>query len=583
MEGKKFTKLENALKGLKKPELSLHQKSQIRENLLHSIKHSTAAESYPSLEKIKELVKAVAAKTQPSVYFKTKVKESLLSVIEKTKIQSPFLSSFARNWQKVLAGSLVVLISMTTFATIYISDIPVTKAAPQTTLIEYIGNVDVIREDIYIEVSDDMVLMEGDIIITGRKSTAIIRYFDDSLSRLSSESELKLIKLYQDDEKKSQTEVEVELNKGRVWNQVVNLSGKNSKFQVEVKQVSAQVNKKASFDIKVNDKEEPEVTVFENKVKVELPNEPKTTKHYILEGYTIAAAEVVPEIEKITFNSVEDEVWIEGNKEKDREYKKEIDKEKTEDAKEQAGLTPENPLYGAKKLNESTKLLLAGEEDKTKLKIDIAIKRLNEAAVYFEEGRQGDAEDLLSEFNSIFSEISDEIVDSEQLQEYLENAIAEEEKDLSTVLPDSPKYEVKEALREAKKNTAQTDQEVKEVILEGTEEKLIEVKELIKEEKDDYAQETLEEVIEEVIDVAHDDVASEDDAVIEEHVENLSTVKVLEEILEEEDVTEELIDLVETTKIVLEEDIEVSFDSWEIVEEELHPVVSDIAVILPLD
>lgn len=538
MEGKDFKQLEHVIKGLEKPQLSVNKKLQMRDNLLHSIKSNSATNDYPSLLKLQEFIKAVSAKTIPSAYFKTKVKESVLCIIEKTRFQNSFLLSFARNWQKILATSMVFLISMTTFATIYIADIPITKAAPRTILLEYVGNVDVYRDDIEIEVSEGMVLMQGDIIATGKKSTAVIRYIDDSLSRLSPESELRLRKLYKDEAKKSVTEIELELNKGRVWNQVVNLSGKNSKFKVEAKDVKAETSQKASFDIKVNERQEPEVSVFENKIQVELPDDKILTKQYILEGYAIAPNNKKPEVEKIQFNSVEDEVWIEVNKEKDREYKKEIDKEKSENAKEKAGVTPESPLYPAKKINESTKLLLAGDADKTKVKIDIAVKRLNEAIVLIEGEKEAEA--LLNEFNGIFDEISDEVESSEELQEYLEDIIAEEEKSLSTVLPDSPKYEAKEALREAKKRIASTKEEIKEVVLDGTEEKLIEVKELIKEDKSDYVQEALQNINEDLSDVAAGDAESSEEVVTEEDID-------LEDII--------------------------------IVTDNLHPVVSDTAVI----
>lgn len=592
MEGKEFTKLENAIKGLKKPELSVSKKSQMRENLLHSINNNIAAENYPSLTKFQKVVQKVSSKVQPTEVFKAKIRESVLTAIEKAKFQNSFLSSFARNWQKVLATSMIFLISMTTFAAVYIADIPVTKAAPRTTLLEFTGNVDIYRDDLEIEVYEGMVLQQGDIVITGKKSTAVIRFIDDSLSRLSPESELRLRRIYKDQEKKSITEVEVELNKGRVWNQVVNLSGKKSKFKVEAKNIKAETNQKASFDIKVNAKHEPEVAVFENKVQVELPDDQIVKKQYLLEGYVIAGASKKPEVEKIQFNSIEDEVWIEVNKVKDREYKKEIDKEKTEDAKDKAGFTPENPLYSAKKLNESTKLLLANDADKTKVKIDIAVKRLNEAVVLIEQGKSPD--DLLNEFDGIFNEISGELKNSSELQEYLEDIIAEEEKSLSTVLPDSPKYKVKEALRVAKKKTATTDEKAKEVMLDGTEEKLIEIKELIKEDKTDYVQEALKDINEE-LNVVKNEEANDEEDVTEEQVETISSVKVLEDVIEEEGTDDENINnFVENTKEVFDEEDQISVDNLSIEEpiqiqlqvvnqDTLHPAVSDVAIIISID
>lgn len=597
MEIDNLEKLGKAIKGLNKPEILDVKKARIKENILNSIEKGHKTQLYPSLQKLKLLISKIAGTTKPNSVFRAKLKETVYAF---TKQRAP---SLAWQWQKVFASVLVAVITLS-IATVYVSDIPVTKAATQTTLVELTGHVDIVRDGFVIEAEENMLLKQGDVIVTGPKSTAIIRYIDDSVSRLSSRSELKIIKLFQDQKNASKTEVEIELTQGRVWNQVVNIVGDESSFIVEANEMTANASEKASFDISADESFDTKVSVFENKVKVSLVDEKHETVQLVLEGYALETDHKQPQIEKITINSGDDTDWVASNIEKDKAYKKEVEKEDIEASKAEAGLTPENPFYTAKIINESTKLLLTIDaEDNAKLKIDIAITRLNEATVYINSDKSRDADFLLKEFNTLIQEVSDAIRSSDEVKQYFENALAEEVKDLTVILPDSPLYKVKEAVREVKIITATNDQEKKGVLLEEAEDKLIEAKELIKDEKQDIAEITLIEVREEVIDITCDDVDSEEEKVIEEHVEVLSAAKILIEVVEEEESNDEIVKLAEVTYDLLENDIEDAFMDPEIyvtqevlelandviddeveeyVQEKLNPIVSDSAVILDL-
>jgi len=571
MEIHKLEKLGDKIKELKKPHFSDIKRAKMKQTVLSSIKHGKSAGLYPSLQKLKDLISSVASKTKPNSIFKARLGETLYAFTKSKK------SSFAWQWQKVFASALVVVITFMA-ATVYVSDIPVIKAARQTTLTSVSGSVEIVRNGEIMQAEANMYLQQGDILVTGANGTAVIRYIDDSVSRLSPKSELIINKLYQDQNNKSKTEVEIELTQGRVWNQVVNIVGKDSTFTVESQDVTAETSEKASFDISVN-----KVAVFENKVEVSL----KDKTQLVVEGYALDADYKVTQVERISLNSKEDAEWVSENIELDKEYKYEMEEEDKEDSKSEAGLTPESPFYSAKKINESTKLLLTiNADDNAKLKIDIAIKRLNEATVYINEDKSREAGLLLKEFSQLVTEVSESIRGSEDVKHYFENALAEEAKDLSVVLPDEPLYKVKEAVRDAKKKVLPDDQEKRGVVLEEAEEKLIEAKELIKEEKPEIAQETLIEVQEDVIDAAYDDIDSEDEDVIEEHVEALSTAKVLIEVVEEQaSDDDEIAKLVEVTHTVLEDDIE---DSTDVEMHSANPilseeeVISDAAVILDL-
>jgi len=198
-----------------------------------------------------------------------------------------------------------------------------------------------------------MQLEEGDIIVTGESGLAVIRYVDDSVSRLSPLTELRMQRLYQDEDVQSKTEIKVELTKGRIWNQVVNLVDDQSSFEVNVKDVKARTSEKASFDIVHDDK--VEVAVFSNKVEVSVPEKKQENMRVVVEGYSVEVENHKSTEDKILLETKEDELWVEVNKAEDKHYKQTVDKEKEEEGKVDAGVLPSDPLYSAKKLNESTK------------------------------------------------------------------------------------------------------------------------------------------------------------------------------------------------------------------------------------
>jgi hypothetical protein len=562
-----FEQLENALRRLKKPIPSENLKAAMKQSMLSQIQNAqndplvNQGDSYlyPSLNKLRNYIRKLARSVEPSPVFRSKIKEGVLAFAEKTSLGSNFVWGFARNWQKVLSGFLIAVISLASF-TIYIADIPVTKAAKSTSFQEVFGDVEVLREGEVIDAYSTMALKQGDIVVTGDNGIAVIRYIDDSINRLSPESELRIRKLYQDEDKETKTEIVVELDYGRVWSQVVNLVGDESSFNVVSDDVTTTASKSATFDIQNNKRQaNVEVSVFKNKVEVVLPDNKQDKTQLILEGYVLAVGKTSPKVEKIALNTEEDELWVQINKAKDKEYKKEVEKEKIEETKKEAGLLPKDLLYTAKKINESTKLLVTlNENDKYKLKVDIAMKRLAEASVLLSEGQGEDANGLIEEFSSLIEEISSEVGNSDELRDYIQDLIEKKEKDLSIVLPDMPRYPAKQALRDAKMKLAIETGETKEVTLEEVTEKINEAKDLIEEDKEDIAVKTLIEVKEEVIGIYRTDdqePESEED-VIDAQVETLTTAKVLKEVIKEEDVSAEIRKLVIVSHELLKQDLE---------------------------
>lgn len=553
-------KLESAIKGLKKPHISANAAEGMKKNILSQIYESRRVTENKnetpfisaSLCALKNAIRKLALKVFPSAGSRARMKGHILSVIDKKSPKWTF--NFGGVLQKVTAVLVIAVVAVTSF-TVYVSDIPITKAARQTYFQEVNGIVEVVREDELKKAHEGMLLKQGDIIITGANGIAVIRYMDDSVTRLSPLTELKINRLYQDVENRAKTSVEIELSYGRVWSQVVNLVDKESSFTLLADKVTTSSSKKTSFDVENDtENENVKVKVYNNTVEVSVKDNDKEKKQYLNEGYELALDEKEPRYKKIVINKdqKDDESWIKINKAKDKEYKDEVEKEKTEERKKEAGILPKDPLYTAKKLNETTKLFVTGDKnEKIKLKIDMASKRLLEAGALFDSGENDNANEVLSEFNSIVNEIKDPVLNNEELKNYAKGVFAEKSKELAVVTPDSALYPVKESLRESKKQLTITKFEKKEAALETASEKIQEAKELIDENRTDAAKEALIKANIDMGQAASDDV---DDSVIDAHVDTLSSIKILKEKLSgDAETPQDLQRLIQSTEYTLEE------------------------------
>ncbi|MBD3156278.1 hypothetical protein GF369_00460 [Candidatus Peregrinibacteria bacterium] len=568
---KELQQLKRALQRMEKPTLDIKTRHRMRVCLMKRMEETgVKSTTTSSLENVSQIVKRYAS-VRPSATVKAKMKEVVMKAIAQRPIRLSSFSGIARQWQKVLATLLITVLSFTSL-TVYFSDIPVIRAAQKTTFQHLYGDVDVLREGESIEAYRYMTLQEDDIIVTGENGLAIIRYFDDSVSRLSPRTELKIHRLYQDNIGLAKTEVEVELTRGRMWNQVVNLVDDQGSFEVITDTVKARTSEKASFDIVRDDvQEKVAVAVFENKVEVRVPEKRKEHKKVVVEGYAYEVDHNRVNEEKIALHDEEEQLWVTVNQTEDKNYKKQVEEEKDLATKEEAGVLPSDPFYSAKKLNETTKLLVTTDTvERDKIRVDIAVKRLTEAGALLSDGNEEDAHKVLEEFSKRIEEVQEAVQKSPELQEYVYTSFASKAKDYSTTLPDSPRYKAKEALREAKLSLALSDEEKSEVTLKNANERVLEARELFGEQKQDHAQETLLQATQDIVKVAQED----DNKSVrgdEQKEETLSTVRVLKGAVEEDEtVTREVKHIIDVAEEALEE-----------VEDPI--IESDSAVVISID
>jgi len=593
-----FEKLKIALYNMSKPSCDASSKERIKKAVFSGIKNNLIAEE-SALRKIHAAIKNLAQKVVPSAETAARIKERVLTFVEKHSTGPSLFWKITWNVEKVFAG-LILFTMVSGITLMYIVDIPVTKAAKRTLVQEVAGDVKILRGDQILKATSGMSLNEGDSIVTGDGSVAEIRYFDDSITRISPSSQIKIQKLFKDSKSSTKTQIDLDLINGRVWSQVVNLVDSDASFNVNTPELQTTAQGKASFDIKnIENSKRTEVSVFKNKVKVSLPKSTEDKSKMILEGYSLEVNNEQPEIEKLVIKPEisEEETWVKGNIEKDKEYVAQVTAEVKESGRQEAGVMPDNPLYTAKKLNEGTKLLVTGDEnEKIKLQIDNAKTRLLEANAYFADGKKEEGQKLLDEFDAVVSEISETIKSSEDLKAYAQSQFAEESKKLAVILPDSDLYPAKEALRDAKMLLAINAEEQKAVAFEHASEKILEAKDLVNENKNDIAVATLENIKD---DVKTGIGASEDAA------DTLATAKVLTDTVQDSIAGDNINDTRKLNKIVTETEaaLNTEFMQAAVTEEIETPIVdnimptpsttqievisnpgdSDIAVIIPVE
>ncbi len=217
--------------------------------------------------------------------------------------------------------------------------------------------------------------------------------------------------------------------------------------------MSAVVLTTASFDMTNIKQNETKVAVFDEVVEVHLYGEIEDTKELVGSGYVAAVSEKDSEIQMIAFSESkegDDQVWANLNTLKDLEYIDDVEKELEEKVAIEAGVLPGDSLYGAKKLNESAKLTVAGNEtNNAKIKVDIAEKRLNEAGALLASGETEVAGEILDEFEQIIIEIDKVAQDIPEVNNYVNEMMGEALKDVAVLDNDSDLFPLKEVVEGA--------------------------------------------------------------------------------------------------------------------------------------
>ncbi len=464
------SKLENlckALSRLEKPVLKEEKRNILKNNLLMKIK-------VPIVDYIRNLVLSVRIDYSKKI----SMKERILSLIEESSQQKWFWSNLFIFQRKFVSAVIILCLgfSMFLFVNVDTNINNVVMAETFTTLYSFSGEVLLERDGEFIDLKEGMSIYEKDRLITGVDGIASVKFFDDSISRLSSDTEIIINKLFKPRDSQVQSYVEISIEDGNVWSKVLNLVEEKSSFVVQAMDVYASA-KKAAFNVEVSD-EEIEINVFKNVVDVKTSDGVETVvsgQKAVLSQEKEVAVEKIDDIEK-------ESAWVKGNLNSDKEYLTEV---------EQKLLAAKMESMEVETNDEAMLFLTFDDVKKKKMELDIAEKDFIAAEVKLSDKNLTE-EDLkvidqtflnFSDTVSSFYDLVDEVshTDSkyaDELNLYVEEKILLQKKNLSLVLPDSPSYKAKEVINDLELLTAEDEQEALKLKSEQEFSKLSEAEEV---------------------------------------------------------------------------------------------------------
>lgn len=501
----------------------------------------------PAFTRLIEKIKEIARQLNPRERFRILLREKLLMIAQFQASRRFFLPAWCRTAfaRRAFASALAfVFIFTVLFNSTF--KIEIAEASFLTSLESVVGQVEVVRNGSVIAGDAGFILKADDVVRTGKASKAVIKFLDQSVSRLDEDTEIKISKLFVNPLNKTETTVEVVLNKGRLWSRVINLINNLSSFQVKVHNALAVAKKKAAFDVSVSSKGKAKVSAVKNKVDLVVATDKKVVETTLVKGFS---AEVKKEINtglpKVALEKpdVSQDKWVKENLVQDQAYIATMKQEIKDQMKDQVKMLPGNPLYAVKELSESTKLVLTLDDfDKKKKIVMVAQEKLAEAEVLLEKGDTARAQSLLEGFQSQVSGVQQWALAFEathpaqvmELRTTINSMLDGYEKQLAVILPDDPLYALKTAVGNTKISVAAGPVQKTEEKLSQATEKLNEAHDLVEQGNQAGAVQQVHEyknaisnVVSEVKQMPSDDKEKAVSAIIDTKAEDLKSLEAL--------------------------------------------------------
>ncbi|MBP9771102.1 FecR domain-containing protein [Candidatus Gracilibacteria bacterium] len=438
-----------------KPNLDSARKDAMKQRLMSKIKLSSHQQVDHSIFSLVGAVRVLAEKVELSAVKKAEMKERIMERIEQAPQTSFFFSNYFSMMKRMVSATLILAISfgMLSFLSV---DTYVVSAGTFTTLDSFKGDVSIQRSQSLIPANVGMALMENDKLITGANGSAEIRYFDNSVSRMSNNTEVQINKLVSPNDNSVNTYVEVSLVEGQVWSRVLNLVESDSSFVVKANNVSAAA-KKAAFNVEINNGK-VEIGVFNHAVSINAAG--KTEQ--ILSGEKLVVDEGPKGVSQLKL-AERDSGWVKENMQNDHAYLTQVEQRLIEAKRKAVGLNDAGEVSYINSLREDALLFLTFDDvKKKKFDLDLAERNFIAAQVKLNdpnilEADKADAQaamqkfgDKLKGFYQMVAEVEHtDKAYAEELRNYVDSKVLVQKKDLNMALPDSPNYLAKNILDDA--------------------------------------------------------------------------------------------------------------------------------------
>jgi len=495
----KNEKLAKAVMALSKPKLESQKKDALKKHLLLQLDLPQEQVQLLSFKSIIQSIRLAVRDLKLETVKRVDIKERVFSYIEGHTQRKFFFSNLFAFHKKLLSLAMVFMLVFGLIGFINI-ETNVVRAATFTKLGSFEGGVLLERDGEFVDIYPGIEIHEKDKIITGEDGQAVIEYFDDSVSRLASDSQLLINELRGDS---FRSRVSISLLDGAGWFKVINLVESHSAFVVEAADVYTSAYR-AAFNVEV-DENDLEIGVFNNSVDVRSGQD----KEKVVSGEKMvvdSASKEVKSVKKLDAAEKEDQ-WVKDNLESDKIYLTEVDQRLLSAKIEAVGIDLDDDFSLENSLREDTLLFLTFDDvKKEKIELNLAekdfiaaqIKLHNEDLTTEEKVEAQEAiagfSDEVQEFYDLVDEVSttDEVY-GEELEQYVEEKILTQKKDLLVVLPQSPIYEVKEVVDDLELLTADDETDLIEIMADQVVEKLASAEELDESvEHEDLASEVVE-------------------------------------------------------------------------------------------
>ena len=296
---------------------------------------------------------------------------------------------------------------------------------------------------------DGQILSAGDLIKTARNTQASVLYFDDSVTRLSADTEVKLEILNSEDYYSGEAEIKLLVNDGEAWTNVPPQTAKKYLFGVSTRDVHATI-RGTTLNVLV----EADTSVIQaanHSIEVRPADQNSGEQSVVLrEGEEIEYGQdtteegVVPKqigVRRVIPEKDLKRDWFAQNSQEDQFYEKALLADRLEKQKQNVGALPGTVGYRIKKVREAVQVKLASDTEKKQLEKAVLERRFAEAQILQQEGEKEAAKVQL-----------DRAKDALQRASQTDKAIAEEilvrqQEIVKTALPGDAAYDLKQDLR----------------------------------------------------------------------------------------------------------------------------------------
>lgn len=471
-----FDSLEQELAKLSKPQISDVEKRAVRDQLMLRVERRDQTEYLPlSLRKLARVIQRKGHEVSIPAWASALLKERILDYVELSRSWREE-QRFEQGWGTLRTGIATLLLFVFATSAVLIVPFKAPTAFARTTYLDDVsGDVKVLRNSSVFKGETMMPLKEGDKVMTEEGGAVTIHFFDDSLSRLAEKTSVQVKRLYAEPLRSAVTHVEVELEGGRMWTRVVNITN-DSDFMVSTPSARAGVQKKAAFDLQAND-EVTEVSVYDNVVEVASKKDADASKT-VIAGYKVAISD--ESMESTVLQKIEDteEVWVALNLTSDETYKMQL----IEGTEELVELQGEENMLLASTLSVSDEQL-----KKARKQIDDAYKTLVNAEAQLVRGARQEGIKGLQEYKMQVAVIIASLPMLEEkdplyaqlLRDLLQEKVDVQLKDFASFRPGDRLYRAKEILQETELALASSDVNKVEVQLAQAEDALLEMQQLM--------------------------------------------------------------------------------------------------------